>query len=150
MYVPAALIVKQEAQFRDKCSIETSKLFQATITESIRDWKRIQTAFAKGHAKTGRKQIAHTLRMLVLATQLAEHHTIVNFGADNDRSRQLLHSYDDRFESIRDEYGTQAMKLATQLSCYCKDAAATKEQQAQIDEALAQYCSALKEIGCEL
>lgn len=98
--------------------LQPARLLAAIEEETSRDWARIEKAMSKGDVARGRKETAHTLRMVLLATQLVQHGRITDFGAANETYYALLHAperdwashaaahrplFDDTLAALRDE-----------------------------------------------
>lgn len=119
LWLPAPCVLLQRKDFAATFVLDPAALFESTLLESARDWRRVRQCFKKGQASKAKKIVGHTLRMVLLARQIATHGKIVDYSASNPTTLALMRDYSSGWEACRDAYLPSAEKDAMALGKAC-------------------------------
>jgi hypothetical protein len=89
------------------------KLLAATVAEETsKDWSRAQKYVQRKDLLRAKRTICHTLRMNMLAAQVAEHGKVTDLTAANELHAELQYIYETSWEYYDSVYGSQLRYLA--------------------------------------
>ena len=92
------------------------ELLAATVgRETARDWKRARKYIERGDLARGKRTLGHTLRMNVLAEQLARCGAVADFSAANHLVEELRDVYEPRWAWYEERFGGELRALQAAL-----------------------------------
>ena len=150
LWLPATCVLLQRKDFAATFVLDPAALFESTLLESARDWRRVRQCFKKGQAAKAKKIVGHTLRMVLLARQIATHGKIVDYSASNPTTLALMRDYSSGWEACRDAYLPSAEKDAMALGKACHIDMRAHKAVAQLAtewEAGGYRCGDLRQLG---
>jgi len=114
LFVPPDNCLRKQAPPAD-FTIDRRLLAASVAEETNKDWARARKYVERGDLERAKRTIVHTLRMNMMALQLATHGRIVDFTVANDLREELwgVYSQDWRYYDV--EYGGRLRGIKAEL-----------------------------------
>lgn len=98
--------------------INVKKLIKNILAQSFSSWQGGKLKIRKYDFPRGSKSIFHSLRMLMFATQIAEHGKIVDFSAANHLYSGIVDSDEIEWSYFKEKYLPLKVQLEEKLKSY--------------------------------
>lgn len=121
LYAPEWAILQEKMPLPKTIIIK--KLIKNNLAQSFSSWRNAKMKLLDGDIYRGQKSMFHSLRMLMFATQIAEHGEIVDFSCANELFKEIMDSDEYDWDFYKDKY----LPLKVELENKLKDCDKPKE-----------------------